>query len=148
MAFPVTGCGTPCHRIANVDTPMVPLSVSPFSVRAPVHSRHQVCTVPSLLPLSTVGCRAEGLFFEPPPWGVVFGPRWPPAQARAQSTPGPVWLQELQEEHAACQLTWMDAVGVQESRPTLSKCIEYSSPRMDASVGHTKMHGKKGSRYT
>ncbi|EEC02235.1 conserved hypothetical protein, partial [Ixodes scapularis] len=50
-----------------------------------------------------------GLFFEPPPWGVVFGPRWPPAQARAQSTPGPVWLQELQEEHAACQLTWMDA---------------------------------------
>lgn len=51
----------------------------------------------------------EGLFFEPPPWGAVFGPRWAPAQARAQSTPGPIWLQDVPEEHAAFQLTWMDA---------------------------------------
>uniref|UniRef100_A0A131Z525 Ral guanine nucleotide dissociation stimulator-like 1 n=1 Tax=Rhipicephalus appendiculatus TaxID=34631 RepID=A0A131Z525_RHIAP len=51
----------------------------------------------------------DGPFFKPPPWNVVFGTSWPGAQARAQVVGGPLWLQDLDEEHIACQLTWMDA---------------------------------------
>ncbi|KAL3177199.1 hypothetical protein MRX96_009891 [Rhipicephalus microplus] len=59
------------------------------------------------VPFSLYGL--DGPFFKPPPWNVVFGSSWPGAQARAQVVGGPLWLQDLDEEHIACQLTWMDA---------------------------------------